>query len=65
MSKAASSFKETNVKRLLRGIAAAGKEVASIELIEDGRIRVKLKNGDGAAENDDDIETAEDLRKLI
>jgi hypothetical protein len=39
--------------------------VASIELIEDGRIRVKLKNSDGAAENDDDIETAEDLRKLI
>jgi hypothetical protein len=48
-----SSFKESDVRRALRAIEAAGKKVASVE-IEDGRIKITIKNGNGADDNIDD-----------
>ncbi|MGM4958125.1 hypothetical protein [Bradyrhizobium sp. 604_D8_N2_3] len=62
MSRAPSSFRETDVKRIVRALEAAGKEVASVEM-EDGRIKFKLKDGSDAA--DDDTETADEIRKLL
>jgi hypothetical protein len=47
MSRAPSTFRESDVKRALRAIEAAGKKAASVE-IEDGRIKIRLKNGTGA-----------------
>jgi hypothetical protein len=46
-----SNFKESDVKRLLRAIAAAGKKVASVE-IEDGRIKITIKNSNSATADD-------------
>jgi hypothetical protein len=43
MSRAPSSFRETDVKRLLRAIEAAGKKAATVE-IEGGCIKIKISN---------------------
>jgi hypothetical protein len=47
------NFRESDVKRVLRAIEAAGKKVASVE-IEDGRIKFTIRNGNGADDNNDD-----------
>ena len=47
------SFKEADVKRAVKAVEAAGKQVEFVE-IEDGRIiRIKIKNGNGAADSND------------
>ena len=51
MSRAPSTFKETDVKRLLRAIEAAGNKVASVEI--DG-VKIRIRNGNAAASNNDD-----------
>ena len=51
MSRAPSTFRESDLKRALRAIEAAGKKAASVE-IEAGRIRIKLKNGTGTDNHD-------------
>ena len=51
MSRAPSTFRETDLKRALRGIEAAGQKATAVE-IEDGRIKIKLKDGVGADDND-------------
>jgi hypothetical protein len=48
-----SSFKESDVKRALRAIESAGKKVESV-VIEDGRIKITIKNGNCATDNNDD-----------
>lgn len=50
MSRASSSFRETDVKRALRAIENAGRKVESVE-IEGGRVKIKLKNGKDADNN--------------
>jgi hypothetical protein len=47
MSRARSSFKETDVKRLLRAIEAAGQKAATVE-IEGGCIKIKIMDGNAA-----------------
>ena len=47
-----SNFKEADVKRALRAIEGAGQKVESV-VIEDGRIKITIKNGNGAADNND------------
>jgi hypothetical protein len=51
MSRAPSTFRESDVKRVLRAIEAAGKKAASVE-IEDGRIKIRLENDTGADNHD-------------
>ena len=48
MSRAPSTFRESDLKRAVRAIEAAGKKVTVVE-IEDGRIKIKIKNGNDAA----------------
>lgn len=52
MSRAPSTFRESDLKRAVRAIEAAGKKVTAVE-IEDGRIKIKIKNGNDAAADDD------------
>jgi hypothetical protein len=58
MSRASSTFRESDVKRALRAIEAAGKKAASVE-IEDGRIKIRLKNGTSADNHEPDQEPNE------
>jgi hypothetical protein len=51
MSRAPSTFRESDVKRALRAIEAAGKKAASVE-IKSGRIKIRLKNGTGTDNHD-------------
>ena len=44
MSRAPPTFRESDVKRALRAIEAAGKKAESVE-IGDGCIKIRLKNG--------------------
>jgi hypothetical protein len=67
MSRMPSNFRESDLKKAVKAIEAAGRKVAAVE-IEDGRIiRIKLKIGNGADDDntEDNTEAAEDLRKLI
>ena len=52
MSRAPSTFRESDIKRAPRAVDAAGKEAEAVE-IEDGRIKIKLKPGKRAADNND------------
>jgi hypothetical protein len=52
MSRAPSTFRESDLKRAVRAIEAAGKKVTAVE-IEDGRIKIKIKKGNDAAADDD------------
>ena len=59
MSRAPSSFRETDIKRAVRALEAAGKQVDAVE-IADGRIKIKIRNGgNGADDNDDNDKTSE------
>ena len=58
MSRAPSTFRESDVKRALRAIEAAGKKAASVE-IEDGRIKIRLKNDTGADNHEPDQDVNE------
>ena len=51
MSRAPSTFRESDVKRALRAIEAAGTKAESIE-IEAGRIKIRLKNNTGTDDHD-------------
>ena len=51
MSRAPSTFRESDVKRALRAIEAAGKKAASVE-IKPGRIKIRLKNDTGTDNHD-------------
>jgi hypothetical protein len=51
MSRAPSTFRESDVKRARRAIETAGKKAASVE-IEDGRIKIRLENDTGADNHD-------------
>jgi hypothetical protein len=51
MSRAPSTFRESDVKRALRAIEAAGKKAASVE-IEPGRIKIQIENDTGADNRD-------------
>jgi hypothetical protein len=53
MSRAPSTFRESDVKRALRAIENAGHKAASV-VIEDGRIEIKLKNGKAVAASNND-----------
>jgi hypothetical protein len=57
MVRRACKFKETDVKRAVKAVEAAGKEVETVEIDKDGRIKIKLKRGNGAADNDDNTST--------
>ena len=54
MVRRACKFKETDVKRAVKAVEAAGKEVETVEIDKDGRIKIKLKRGKGAADKNDD-----------
>jgi hypothetical protein len=51
MGRAPSTFRETDLKRALRAIEAAGQKATSVE-IEPGRIKIQLKNDTDAANRD-------------
>ncbi|MET4478836.1 hypothetical protein [Bradyrhizobium sp. F1.13.3] len=65
MGHGSSNFREADLRRAMRVIEAAGKKITAVE-IEDGRlIRLKIKIGNGTDGDDINIETSDDLRKLI
>lgn len=45
MSRAPSSFRETDVKRLLRAIESAGKKPGAVEMVSGG-VRITIKDSD-------------------
>jgi hypothetical protein len=47
MGRGPCNFRESDLKRALRAIEAAGQKAASV-VIEDGHIEIKLKNGKAA-----------------
>jgi hypothetical protein len=51
MSRALSNFRESDVKRALRAIEAAGKIADSVELT-DGHVKITLKKGTGTDNHD-------------
>ena len=51
MSRALSNFRESDVKRALRAIEAAGK-IADLVQLTDGHVKITLKKGTGT-HNDD------------
>jgi hypothetical protein len=53
MSRAPSSFRETDVKRAVKAVEAAGKEVETVEIDKDGRIKITTRNGKCAAGQSD------------
>jgi coenzyme F420-reducing hydrogenase beta subunit len=55
------NFRESDVKKALRAIEAAGKKVESVE-IEDGRIKITIKNGNVETAADDNPWDAVDLK---
>ena len=50
MARAPCDFREMNVRRAVRAIKSAGKQVASVEIDNDDSVRIKLKNGDNDAD---------------
>jgi hypothetical protein len=55
MSRATSSFRETDVKRLIRAIESAGKKAGAVEMVNGG-VRITIKDSDEVAIVDDSSE---------
>lgn len=53
MSRAPCTFRETSLKRAVRGFEAAGKEVVAADIAPDGTIKIRFKSGKVAAVNND------------
>jgi hypothetical protein len=51
-----SSFKEADVKRAVKAVEAAGKEVESVE-IEQGRIKIKVRRRNGGKDDNSNSNT--------
>jgi hypothetical protein len=45
MSRAPSTFRETDVRRLLRAIEAAGKKAGAVEMVKGG-VRIMIRDSD-------------------
>ena len=60
MSRAPPNFRESDLRRVMHVLKAEGKEIAEVE-IEGSRVRIRIKNGDGAGDIDDNAmnDTAE------
>ena len=58
MGRMPSSFRESDLKRAVRGFEAAGKEVVAADITPDGTIRIKFKSGGNVvvADNSDSRE---------
>jgi hypothetical protein len=48
MSRAPCTFRQTDLKRAVRGFEAAGKEVVAADITSDGTIRIKFRSGKAA-----------------
>ena len=64
MGHGASNVRQSDVKRVILGAEADGKKVTSVE-IEDGRIKIKVKDGNEADDTTTATATATHGTKLI
>jgi hypothetical protein len=46
MSRAPSSFRETDVRRAIRAIERAGKKAGAVEMVKGGVVRITIKDSD-------------------
>jgi hypothetical protein len=54
MSRAPSSFRETDVKRAIRAIERAGKKAGAVEMVKGGVVRITIKDSDEVVPVDTD-----------